>query len=72
MADDKKRIKEDRNLISFKEKYEVDYAVNQLKKQFPDATKTEIKGALFDAAKSVSPSEGREKIMRLARKNLKD
>ena len=72
MADDKKKVKEDRNLISFKENYEVYYAVNQLKKQFPDETKADIKDALFDAAKKVSPSEGREKIMRLARKDLND
>ena len=72
MADDKKKVKEDRNLISFKENYEVNYAVNQLKKQFPDETKVDIKEALFDAAKQVSPSEGREKIMRLARKDLRD
>lgn len=72
MADDKKKVKEDRNLISFKENYEVYYAVNQLKKQFPDETKADIKEALFEAAKQVSPSEGREKIMRLARKELRD
>ena len=72
MADNKNKIKEDRNLISFKENYEVYYAVNQLKKQFPDETKANIKEALFDAAKTVSPSEGREKIMRLARKELND
>lgn len=73
MADDKKKVgRQDDNLISFKEKYEVDYAVNQLKKQFPDETKKDIKEALFDAAKQVDPSEGREKIMRLARKELKD
>jgi hypothetical protein len=72
MADDKKKQKEDRNLISFKENYEVDYAVNQLKKQFPDETKADIKKALFDAAKQVAPSEGREKVMRRARKELKD
>ena len=72
MADDKKKVKEDRNLISFKEKYEVDFALNQLKKKFPDETKADIKEALFDAAKQVSPSEGREKIMRLARKELRD
>lgn len=72
MSDDKKKVKEDRNLISFKENYEVNYAVNQLKKQFPDETKKEIKEALFDAAKQVSPSEGREKIMRIARKEIRD
>lgn len=71
MADDKNKVKEDANLISFKEKYEVDYAVNQLKKEFPEETKKEVKEALFAAAKKVSPSEGREKIMRQARKNLK-
>lgn len=71
MADDKtKKGKEDRNLISFKENYEVYYAVNQLKKQFPDETKSAIKEALFDAVKQVSPSEGRAKVMRLARKDL--
>ena len=72
MADNKNKVKEDRNLISFKENYEVYYAVNQLKKQFPHKTKADIKEALFDAAKQVSPSEGREKIMRLARKKLND
>jgi hypothetical protein len=72
MSDNKRKVKEDRNLISFKENYEVYYAVNQLKKQFPDETKKEIKEALFDAAKQVSPSEGREKIMRIVRKDLKD
>ena len=72
MADNKNKIKEDRNLISFKENYEVYYAVNQLKRQFPDETKADIKEALFDAAKQVSPSEGREKIMRLTRKELSD
>ena len=72
MADDKTKTgTPDKNLISFKEKYEVDYAVNQLKKQFPDETKKTVKEALFDAAKKISPSEGREKIMKEARKNLK-
>ena len=70
MADNKNKVKEDRNLISFKENYEVYYAVNQLKQQFPDETKADIKEALFDAAKQVSPSEGREKILRLARREL--
>lgn len=42
MADDKKNVgKPDRNLISFKQKYEFDYAVKQLQKQVPDATKQE-------------------------------
>jgi len=73
MADDKTKIgKRDRNLISFKQKYEVAYAVNQLKKQFPDETKQDIKDVLFEAAKKISPSEGRDKIMRLARKNLQN
>ena len=73
MADDKKKVgSPDRNLISFKEKYEFDYAVTQLQKQFPDETKTAVKQALTAAAKENSPSEGREKIMRAARKKLKD
>lgn len=72
MSDNKKKIgRPDRNLISFKEKYEVDYALKQLQKQFPEETKKDIREALFDAAKKISPSEGREKIMREARKNLK-
>ena len=71
MADDKSKVgRQDDNLISFKQKYEVDYAVNQLQKTFPDETKKDIKEVLFDAARKVSPSEGREKIMREARKNL--
>jgi len=72
MVDDKNKIKEDKNLISFKEKWEFDYAVNQLQKQVPDTTKQEAKDALIAAAKKISPSEGRDKIMRQARKNLKD
>jgi hypothetical protein len=72
MADDKTKTREDRNLISFKQNYEFNYAVNQLAKQFPEETKQEIKQALTDAAREVSPSEGREKVMREARKNLRD
>ena len=72
MGDDKTKTgAPDRNLINFKEKYEVEYAVNQLKKQFPDETKKAVKEALFEAARKISPSEGREKIMKEARKNLK-
>jgi len=73
MADDKKNIgKPDRNLISFKEKYEFDYAVKQLQNQVSDTTRQEAKDALTAAAKKISPSEGREKIMRAARKQLRD
>ncbi len=71
MADDKSKTKQDANLISFQEKYEVDYALRQLQKQFPDESKKDVKDALLDAAKKISPSEGREKIMKEARKNLK-
>ncbi|HXS11944.1 MAG TPA: hypothetical protein VN734_04525 [Acidobacteriaceae bacterium] len=73
MADDKKKVGQpDRNLISFKEKYEFDYAVRQLQKQVSDTTKQEARNALTKAARQVSPSEGREKVMRAARKILKD
>lgn len=73
MTDNKKKIgKPDSNLISFKETYEVAYAVKQLQKQFPDEKKQAVKEALFDAAKKVEPSEGREKIMKLARKDLRN
>lgn len=72
MADNKKKIgRPDRNLISFKEKYEFNYAVKQLQKQVPDTTRQEAKDALTAAAKKISPSEGREKIMRAARKKLR-
>jgi hypothetical protein len=72
MADDKKnRGNPDRNLISFKQKYEVEYAVTQLQKQVPDTTKQEARDALLAAARKVSPSEGREKVMRAARKDLR-
>ncbi len=73
MSDNKKNTgKPDRNLISFKQKYEFNYAVNQLQKKFPDEPKREVKDALTAAARKVSPSEGREKIMREARKRLRD
>ena len=72
MADNKtKRGNPDRYLISFKEKYEVNYAVKQLQKQVPDTTRQEAKDALIAAARKVSPSDGREKIMRAARKKLR-
>ena len=72
MGDNKKNTgKPDRNLISFKEKYEFNYAVKQLQKQVPDTTRQEAKDALSAAARRISPSEGREKIMRAARKILK-
>jgi hypothetical protein len=73
MADNKEdRGNPDRNLISFKQKYEFDYAERQLQKQVPDATRREAREALTEAAREISPSEGREKIMRAARKNLRD
>lgn len=72
MSDNKKNIgKPDRNLISFKQKYEFDYAVKQLQKKVPETTKQEAKDALIKAAKKISPSEGREKIMRAAKKDLR-
>ena len=72
MTDNKKKIGQpDRNLISFKERYEVDYAAKQLQKQVPGTTKHEAKEALLEAAKKVAPSESREKAMRAARKELK-
>jgi hypothetical protein len=40
MGDNKKNTgKPDRNLISFKEKYEFNYAVKQLQKQVADTTR---------------------------------
>ncbi len=73
MADDKQnRGSPDRNLISFKQRYEFNYAVKQLQKQVSDTTRQEAKDALTAAAKANSPSEGREKIMRAARKILRD
>ncbi len=72
MADNKKnRGKPDSYLISFKQKYEFDYAARQLQKKFPDKNKTEIKEALTDAAKEIDPSRGRKRIMDQASKNLK-
>ena len=73
MADDKKNVGQpDRNLISFKEKYEFDYATKQLQKQVPDTTRQGARDALTEAARQLSPSEGREKVMRAARKILKN
>ena len=73
MADDKKKTgRQDDNLINFKQKYEFDYAAKQLQNQFPNETKRAVRDALTEAATEVSPSEGREKIMRQARKNLRD
>jgi hypothetical protein len=72
MTDNKKKTgKPDSYLISFKQKYEFDYATKQLQKQVRGTTKQEAKEALTAAAKKISPSEGREKIMRAARKKLR-
>jgi len=72
MVDNKKKVgKPDSYLISFKEKWEFNYAVKQLRKKAPDATKQEAKDALTAAAKKISPSEGRKKIMREALKKLR-
>jgi len=74
MADDKKkRGKPDSYLISFKQKWEFNYAVKQVQKKAPDGTtRQEAKAALEAAAKKISPSEGRKKIMRKALKKLQD
>ena len=74
MADDKKNIgNPDRNLISFKQRWEFDYAAKQVQNKGPEGTtRQEAKDALTAAAKKISPSEGRTKIMREAIKRLKD
>ena len=73
MSDDKnKRGKPDSYLISFKQKYEVDYALKQLQEQFPNKTKAQVEAALFNAASKIDPSEGRKKIMEQASKILKN
>jgi hypothetical protein len=74
MADNKKNIGQpDRNLISFKQKWEFDYAVKQLQNKAPEGTtRQDAKDALTVAAKKISPSEGRAKIMREALKKLND
>ena len=72
MGDNKKKKgKPDSYLINFKQKYEFNYAAKQLQKQVADTTRQEAKDALTAAAKKISPSEGREKIMRAARKILR-
>lgn len=45
---------------------------NGIVKQVPDTNRQEAKEALTKAARQVSPSEGREKVMRAARKILRD
>lgn len=73
MADNKKDTgNPDRYLISFKEKYEFNYAAKQLQNQVSGTSMQAAKAALTAAAKKVDPSDGREKIMRAARKILKD
>jgi hypothetical protein len=72
MADDKKKIGgPDRYLIAFKQKWEFNYALKQVQKKAPEGTtRQEAKEALTAAAKKISPSEGRKKIMREALKKL--
>jgi hypothetical protein len=70
MADDKsKRGSPDRNLISFKEKYESDYAAKQLQNQVVDATPQEAKEAPKLPKRRV---QGPRKVMRAARKIFRD
>lgn len=69
--DNKSKKGVDANLIAFKQKYEFDYARNQLQKQVPGSTKTDASQALTQAAREVSPSEGRAKVMRAALRILK-
>src|SRR4029079_8843728 len=65
MGDNKqKRGNPDRYLISFKEKYEVDYAAKQLQKQVPETTRQEARDALSAVATQISArrtQRGREK-----------
>ncbi len=73
MADDKKKKgRPDSYLISFKEKWEFYYAVKQLQNKAPEGTtKQDAKEALTAAAKKISPSEGRKKILREALRRLR-
>ena len=72
MSDDKsKRGHPDSDLFSSKEKYEVDYAVKQLGKEF-DNSKAEIKKALLDSAKVKNFHNNRQMIINSARLKLRN
>lgn len=72
MSDDKsKRGHPDRDLFNRNEKYEVDYAVRQLSKEF-DASNTEIKKAVIDSAKVPNFHNNRQMIINSARLKLKN
>lgn len=72
MSDDKtKRGHPDSDLFNKKESYEVAYAVNQLKREFPDKSNAVIRKALMDSAKVKQFHESRKMILVSAGLKLK-
>ncbi len=73
MSDDKSyRGPLDRNKISGREPYEVDYAARQLAREFPTKTRSEIERAITDSAKIPQFHNNRDMVMNSARLKLKN
>jgi hypothetical protein len=72
MSDDKtKRGRPDRDLFNKHEPYEVDHAVKQIAREFPNQTKTAVKKAILDSAKVKNFHNNRDMILNSARIKLK-
>ena len=69
MADPSKRQK-DRDIVLW-QSYEVDYVVRQLCKEYPTNKRSVIVNVVALCKKLIQPSEGHEKLMACARKNLR-
>ena len=69
--DDKKKVKEDRNFVACKEKYEMDYIKGEVKKTNPELSDEQIDEALEFCCKEVPPPRPRKKYMECLEKQLK-
>jgi hypothetical protein len=69
MADPSKRQK-DRDTVLW-QSYELDYVVRQLCKEYPANQRSVIVNVVALCKKLIQPSEGHEKLMACARKNLR-
>lgn len=69
MSDDPTKKHQDARTIS-SQPWEIDYAVKELKVEFPQRTGQEVRQAVVDGKKEAEPSEDRQKVMNLARAKL--
>jgi hypothetical protein len=69
MTDDPNKRYKDRNTVSWQD-WEIDHLVDHLCRDFPKRPRPVIEKVIKDCTETIRPSEGRERLIDCARRNL--